>query len=91
MLHADSCDIEGQMLRCHPLIGLGQKIDLADFGTTISAQQNCDSLHVWDTAQDSGARLAGKAKHVESGLARRACRARRARRALGRLPGFLAS
>jgi hypothetical protein len=32
--------------------------------------------------QDSRARLAGKARHSESGLARRACRARPARRAL---------
>jgi hypothetical protein len=60
-----------------------------------SEEQNFDGLHVWDNRrtipQDKRARharLTGKARHVELGLARRACRARPARRALERLADF---
>lgn len=38
--------------------------------------------------QDSRARRARKVRHLESGLASRACHARRARRALENLPDF---
>jgi hypothetical protein len=65
---------------------------LAGRGETLSAEQRFDGLHIWDNrktllqpSRTRHARLAGKARHGKLGLARLACRARRARHARERL------
>lgn len=84
---------EGSVLRRLGLV-LARRITVSTgCGKIISAQQRFDGLHVWDggagQARRAGrARLAAKARHSELGLARRACLAGLALRALGMLAGF---